>query len=130
VTAVPTLPPDPTAQLTYRLLNQQPICLNDGSAARIEVVALDALLDPLPGVEVLVNWDGGSDHFFTGFKPAQGAGYGDFTMSPDTSYTVALADGSPEISGLRIESCDNGADGGWRLTFQNLILQPTVPDSE
>ncbi len=124
VTAVPTTPPDPTAQPTYRLLNQQRICQTDIPAPRIEVVTLDALLDPLPGVEVLVSWDAGNDHFFTGFKPTQGAGYGDFTMNPDQSYTIILADGSPEISGLRIEPCDNGQDGGWRLTFQNLILLP------
>ncbi len=128
VTAVPTSIPDPTAQPTYRLLNQQQLCADDASTPQIEVVTLDALLEPLPGIEVLVTWDGGRDRFFTGFKPAQGEGYGDFAMTPDTSYTVTLADGSPEISGLRIESCDNGEISGWRLTFQNLILQPESPE--
>jgi hypothetical protein len=93
------------------------------------VVTQDALLNELPGVEVLVSWEGGSDHFFTGFKPELGLGYGDFTMDPEVSYTIVLADGSPEISGMRIERCDNGLDGGWLLTFQNLILRPTeVPE--
>lgn len=128
LTAVPTSIPDPTAQPTYRLLNQQQLCAEDASTPQIEVITLDALLEPLPGVEVLVSWDGGRDHFFTGFKPANGEGYGDFTMTPDISYTVLLADGSPEISGLRIESCDNGEISGWRLTFQNLILQPESPE--
>ncbi len=126
-TAVPTFPSEPTAQPTYRLLNQQRLCDGSESNPQIEVVTLDALLEPLPGVEVLISWDGGSDHFFTGFKPALGEGSGDFAMSPDHSYTVVLADGSPEISGLRIEPCDDGAAGGWRLTFQNLILQPDTP---
>ncbi len=128
MTAVPVSPPNPTAQPAYRLLNQQPLCLEADSAPRIEVVTLDALLNPLPGVETIVAWDGGSDHFFTGFKPALGDGAGDFAMSPGTSYTVMLTDGSPEISGLRIETCASGLDGGWRLTFQNLILQPDQPD--
>jgi hypothetical protein len=83
----------------------------------------------LPGVEVWVQWDGGSDRFFTGFKPSLGEGAGDFTMSPDTSYTVVLAEGSPEIGGLRIETCANGQAGGWQLTFQNLILQPEIVPS-
>jgi hypothetical protein len=126
-TAVPTIPAAPTSQPTYRLLNQQQIC--SGSDAAITVITLDALLDPLPGVEVWVRWDGGADRFFTGFKPALGEGAGDFAMSPDISYTVVLAAGSPEIGGLRSETCANGLTGGWQLTFQNLILETDSPES-
>lgn len=121
----PTQPPSPTAQLTYRLLSQQRICQRDQATPVIAVITQDALLQPLPGVEVLVRWEDGADHFFTGFIPAEGPGYGDFTMSPGVSYSVALADGSPEVSGLRIEPCNNGLEGGWQLTFQNLILRST-----
>jgi hypothetical protein len=109
-----------TPQPNYRLVNQQRICDPEGDIRHIGVFTVDAFLNPLPGIEVLVTWPGGLDRFFTGFKPAAGEGYGDFTMSPDTSYSVALADGSPEISGLRIEPCDSGLDGGWQLTFQSL----------
>ena len=127
-TPPPTLP-KPTATIrpsatpipNYRLLNQQPIC-RDEAAPRIEVNTLDAFLDPEPGVEVIVRWQGGEDHFFTGFKPQLGAGYGDFTMSPEVSYTVMLAAGSQEVSGLRIEPCESGFVGGWELTFQNLRI--------
>jgi hypothetical protein len=125
VTATSTSRPSPTAQPIYRLLDQERACPVDGSLPHIEVVTLDTLLNPLPGVEVLVNWEGGADHFFTGFKPLAGASYGDFTMAPDISYTVVLAEGSPEVSGLRIEPCNNGNAGGWRLTFQNLQVAAT-----
>jgi hypothetical protein len=121
--STPTQRPSPTAQLSYRLLSQQRYCQRDEAAPLIVVITQDALLQPLPGVEVIVSWESGGDHFFTGFNPAEGPGYGDFTMSPDVSYTVTLSDGSPEVSGLRIESCSNGLDGGWQLTFQNLILR-------
>lgn len=121
----------PTPQPNYRLLSQERLCLADVAAPRIEVVTQDALLDPLPGVEVLVSWDGGADRFFTGFKPDEGPGYGDFTMSQDVSYTVVLAEGSEAVSGLRIEPCDSGLAGGWRLTFQNLRLRVTAtPEGE
>jgi hypothetical protein len=50
-------------------------------------------------------------------------------MEPDISYIVRLAEGSPEISGLRLESCPGGLDGGWRLTFQNLIFEVDTPES-
>ena len=131
-TAVPTTAPQPTSQPTYRLLNQQQTCDPDQTNPGITVITLDALLDPLPGVEVWVQWAGGTDRFFTGFKPSLGEGAGDFTMMPDTSYTIILADGSPEISGLRIEACADGAAGGWQLTFQNLILEPqnAAPSTE
>lgn len=124
-TAQPSVTPQPSAtpQPNYRLLNQQPVC-DDEAAPRLEVITLDALLVPLAGVEVLVTWEGGSDHFVTGFKPEQGEGYGDFTMTADTIYTVQLADGSPAIADLSIEDCEaTGLPGGWRLTFQNLVLR-------
>ena len=68
--------------------------------------------------------------FFTGFKPPLGEGAGDFAMSPDTSYTVVLAEGSPEVSGLRIETCADGSASGWQLTFQNLILEAGAPNAD
>jgi hypothetical protein len=123
IVATPIPSPSATTQLRYRLLAQQRICFPDDSSPAIEVITQDALLNPLPGAEVIVKWDRGEDHFFTGFKPERGPGYGDFTMSPDISYTVALADGSPEVSGLRVVQCENGQQGGWQLTFQNLIVR-------
>ncbi|MCB8920609.1 MAG: hypothetical protein H6662_03410 [Ardenticatenaceae bacterium] len=132
-TPVPTLTPSatpvpsPTTQPVYRLLNQERVCDETAVSPQIEVITYDTLLNELPGVEVLVSWEDGTDTFFTGFKPALGAGYGDFTMQPDISYSVQLADGSPEVSGLRIEPCDGDTIGGWRLTFQN--LRYTLPET-
>ncbi|KAA3654730.1 MAG: hypothetical protein DWQ04_34190 [Chloroflexi bacterium] len=129
-TSTATSQPSPTAQPNYRLLDQQRVCTNEDTP-RIEVNTLDAFLNPLPSVEVRVTWQGGQDRFYTGFKPEIGAGYGDFTMDAEVSYTVFLADGSPEISGLRIEPCDTGFDGGWQLTFQNLRVGATAtPEPE
>ncbi|MDT8306032.1 MAG: hypothetical protein RRC07_08860 [Anaerolineae bacterium] len=119
-TPLPTATPRPA----FRLLSQERLCSADAPVLLIAVEVVDALLDPLPGVEVIVTWEGGSDRFFTGFRPDQSAGYADFAMLPGISYTVRLAGGSPEISGLRIEACPEGPDGGWQLTFQNLRLDP------
>lgn len=119
-TPSPTTAVSPTPRPNYRLLDQERVCLEDGDHLLIEVEVFDALLDPQPGTEIIVTWGSSEDHFFTGFKPAQGLEYADFEMTPDISYTVQLADGSPEVSGLRLESCDSGFLGGWRLTYQNL----------
>lgn len=119
----PTIPPPATKELAYRLVNQEPVC-NQGDDPLIEVIVQDAAAGPLPGVEVLVTWSEGEDRFFTGFKPDEGAGYADFTLSPEVSYTVALAAGSEEVSGLRLQSCAAGTEGGWRLIFQRLTTVP------
>ena len=123
-TIEPTATPEPTAvsQTNYRLLNQERVC-DDSTPPRIEVITLDALLVPLAGVQVQVQWQDGSDQFVTGFQPDIALGYGDFTMSSNTSYTISMMDGSPEVSGLRIEPCDDGTAGSWRLTFQNLVVR-------
>ena len=122
-TLPPTSLPSPTTQPVYRLLQQERVCA-DESAPRLEVLTWDALLEPQPGVEVIVRWQTGEDRFYTGFQPGRGPDYGDFTMEPGVTYAVQLAAGSPEITGLRVEECDSGLPGGWRLTFQNLQLTP------
>jgi hypothetical protein len=106
-------------------LSQERVCEAQEPAPRIEVVVLDAEEEPLPGVEVIISWEGGSDRFFTGLRPDVSPGYGDFLMEPDVSYRVLLAAGSPPISGLRVEPCsqsEGGLEGGWRLTFQNVAV--------
>lgn len=133
-TPPPTLTPSPTPQPTatpqpdFQLLSQERVCDPDAPAMRIEVFTLDIDEDPLPGVQVIVSWDSGSDRFFTGFRPDVDPAYGDFSMMPDISYSVQLAAGSPTISGLRVEPCSQaagGQPGGWRLTFQNVTEEPT-----
>lgn len=132
-TPAPTLTPSSTPQATptsepdFRLLGQVRVCEEEIPVTRIEVMVLDRDDDPLPGVEVMVSWDGGSDRFFTGFRPDVNPGYGDFTMEEGVSYSVQLAEGSPVVSGLRIEPCSvvaGGLPGGWRLTFQDVRPEP------
>lgn len=122
-----TPPPTPTASPTavpnYRLLSQQQFCQSYFDEPHIEVVVVDALLQEVPGVEIEVNWENGTDHFFTGFKPEDGPGYADFKMEADVSYTLTVVGGSLPIGGLRTEPCDTGTKlQGWELRFQNTVL--------
>lgn len=120
-TLTPVPSPSPTPVPAFRLLSREQVCMPNTEVTRIEVNAVDTLLAPLPGAEVIVTWDGGSDHFYTGFKPEISLGYGDFEMSPDTNYAVEMAEGSQVVEGLQIETCpieEGGLPGGWRLTFQ------------
>jgi hypothetical protein len=81
----------------------------------------DAADDGVPGIEVIVHWDEGEDHFFTGMKPELGLGYADFTMTPGVTYLLQLAEGGQSVPDLTPAECeDNGGDrywGSWMLIF-------------
>ncbi len=118
--------PSPTTVPVFRLLSREQVCQPDAAVQRLEVIAVDSNLEPLPAAEVIVIWEEGNDHFFTGFQPEFGLGYGDFEMEPGIEYTVMMAEGSQLVTGLGVTPCDDargGLPGGWRLTFQNTDVQ-------
>jgi hypothetical protein len=118
--------PTPTAVPVFRLLSREQVCQTDAPVQRLEVIALDSILEPLQAAEVIVLWDEGTDRFFTGFKPEQGLGYGDFEMEAGVAYAVMMAEGSQLVTGLSVTPCaeaQGGLPGGWRLTFQNTDVQ-------
>jgi hypothetical protein len=123
----PTRTPTPTPGAPFELLDQEKVCDPDLYAPLIQVVVIDAAGRPVPGVEVLVVWDTGQDHFFTGLKPELGMGYGDFAMTEGTIYTVQVVKSETPITGLMAEDCIGDDDelfpGSWLLTFQ----QPEFP---
>jgi hypothetical protein len=123
----PTKTLTPTPGAPYGLLDQEKVCDPDLYAPLIQVVVIDAAGRAVPGVEVLVVWDTGQDHFFTGLKPELGLGYGDFTMTEGVIYTVQVVKSESPITGLTAEDCFGDEDelfpGSWLLTFQ----QPELP---
>jgi hypothetical protein len=116
-TPLPTFTPGAPFRLSERLL----VCDDPAPSPRLQVLVLDASGEGVPNVLVRVIWDEGQDQFFTGLKPELGIGFGDFTLEPDTEYTVQLAESDAIATGLRAESCNGGSDephlGSWRLTF-------------
>ena len=119
---VATLTPTPVYE--YELAGAEKVCdpTLGGPLIQAQVQAPDG--QPIPGVEVLITWDGGRDHFFTGFKPELGLGYGDFAMTPETTYSVSLAARSQSAGGLFAELCDGGDGnsflGTWLVVFKRL----------
>jgi len=120
---LPTRAPTPTPLGEFGFVDKQFVCDVSLQPPLIQVVMLDPGGEQIPGVEVVVDWDGGFDHFFTGLKPELGRGYGDFTMAQGVEYAVHLA-ASPSlaVTGLAVESCPDSAGnafpGSWRLTFR------------
>jgi hypothetical protein len=117
-----TRTPTATPPGAFDFIGRQAVCDPDLAEPLLQVVAESATGAPVPGVEVVVTWDGGFDHFYTGLKPELGRGYGDFTMTPGVVYTVHLAE-SPSITleGLTVEACGAGLasyPGSWLLVFR------------
>ena len=112
----------PTLGAPFTLTGQETICDANLPDGLLQVLVLNPNRRQLPGVEIVITWDGGKEQFFTGLKPELGNGYADYIMAPDISYTVQLARGSDIALGITAPSCQapNGEAffGGIKLTFQ------------
>ncbi len=132
-TATITRPPrtnTPTATpgAPFEMVERELVCDTELETPLIMIEVVDAAGQPVPGIEALIIWDEGEDHFFTGLKPELGSGYADFTMQVGVSYTLQLVDADIPITGLFAEECagedDETFPGSWLLTFQ----QPAEED--
>lgn len=121
ITLLPTRTPSPTPGAPFALKSEELSCKDDLGAPLVIVQAYDAAGQGVPGVEAVVEWDGGESHFFTGLKPELGTGYADFAMTPGVVYTLRLAAGGQIIPNLTPTECE-AQDGGrywgsWVLVF-------------
>jgi hypothetical protein len=118
---VPSRTPTPISTAPFELRSREGICDPTMQQPLLQTIIYDTQGAPLPGIEVLVVWDTGQDHFFTGLKPELGLGYGDFTMSAGVIYTLQIAGSSQWVTALTAEECevDGGENywGSWLLTF-------------
>lgn len=123
----PTATPRPTLAGTatpagpFFLLSREKLCDQPLSSPLVQIEALDRFNNPVPGVPVIVIWEGGQDLFFTGLKPEKGAGYADFAPEPGTLYTLRLGENGELVTDLAGLMCTpaSGAPywGAWLLKF-------------
>ncbi len=118
----PTPIPSPTPIKPFSLAAQNTLCQPDLQEGLLQVIVMDSHRHQLPGMKIVVTWDNGEDHFYTGFKPELGIGYADFIMQPGVIYSVGVADAGVPVSNISAPSCAS-TDGGTftgvlRLTFQ------------
>lgn len=120
-TPLPTRTATPTPGAAFLVQDWAPICEESLTRPLIQVYAIDAAGQPVPGVEAVVTWVGGADHFFTGLKPEFGLGYADFEMTLGETYTLQLTDGGEPLTGLATQDCEGEQGerywGSWRVTF-------------
>lgn len=116
-TAVP--PPD----APFKLLEQETVCDESLAEGLLQVFAITSNnRRQIPGIELILSWAGGEEHFFTGFKPELGNGYADAIMSPGVLYNLRAADGGDLVAELTPPTCQktNGETyfGGLKITLQ------------
>jgi cell division septation protein DedD len=123
-TRTPTLTRTATPQPDlFRVVQSTALCGEADGMLRVYV--RDGNGDPIGGAQVLVDWPGGSDQFFTGFKSDVDPGYADFGMEPGDIYQVSLANRKSETA----VDVDAGAAGlcpdlvpgelpSWQVVFQ------------
>ena len=118
----PTRTPIPTLGAAFALTAQESICDTNLPDGLLQVLVLNANRRQMPGMEIRITWDGGSEEFFTGLKPELGNGYADFIMTPDIVYSLQLGAGSDVASGISAPACQtadgNSYAGSIKLTFQ------------
>jgi hypothetical protein len=120
-TPLPTRTATPTQGAPFIVEAQELVCDPNIQEPLIQVRMLDAARQEVPGVELVVNWQGGENAFFTGLKPELGAGYADFSMTPGVVYSLRLARGGQPVSNLSAAECEGSGGsryyGSWRLVF-------------
>jgi len=105
------------------LENQILVCNPALGEPQIQVFVSNAAGIGVSGVEIIITWESGEEHFFTGLKPDIDIGYADYVMIPEISYTLQVADGGQLIPNLNSPECTEGSDqpyeGSWRLIFSH-----------
>ncbi len=116
----PTRTPTPTIGPPFRLVEHATVCDPSLPEGLLQIEARDSRGKPLVGVEIVITWRGGEEHFFTGLKPELGHGYADYRMTPDILYTLQLMPTSTLVTDLSAPLCHNQGEeywGGLRLLF-------------
>lgn len=118
----PTHTSTPEPGEPFALAGEETVCDPNLPDALLQVLVLNRSRRQLPGIEIVITWDGGSERFFTGLKPELGNGYADYLMAAGTTYTVQLATGSDVALGLTAPTCQTpdgeAFSGSIKLTFQ------------
>jgi hypothetical protein len=113
LTPRPTRTFTPTPGLPFVIDSQGTVCDANIPDALIQVYIRDAAGYPIPGVDILVKWDGGQEHIFTGLKPELGNGYADFAMTPGVIYSVQINSGSAVAKDLQAPPCESSGAKWW-----------------
>ncbi|HEY3312633.1 MAG TPA: hypothetical protein VGK00_13410 [Anaerolineales bacterium] len=119
--ARPSAAPSPTPASPFKLAKRATFCEPDQQGL-LRVYLSDPAGKPVAGVELVITWLNGEDHFFTGLKPELGYGYADYQMTKNVEYALSIPGGGAQVSGLNTPNCPiqqgGSFPGGIRLDFK------------
>jgi hypothetical protein len=130
---IATLPVRPTATITptpskpYKILKQSNFC-EPTQPGLLQIVLVDSQGKPAAGIELVITWANGEEHFFTGLKPELGFGYADFRMSEQILYTLTIPNGSTSLTGLRSPKCNLPQNQGGKAYPGGIHLEFKQPE--
>jgi hypothetical protein len=123
-TPLPTRTATPTQSVPFVLDRQELVCNPELAQGLLQVQIYDGAGEPVPGVEVILSWDGGENRFFTGLKPEINPGYADYQMTPGVVYTLRLAEGGQIIPDLTPAECERAGGERYWGALRLLFLPP------
>jgi len=106
------------------LENQILVCNPVLGEPQIQVFVSNAAGIGVSGVEIILSWQDGEEHFFTGLKPELGLGYADFRMSPGEVYRLRLAQAGQLIRDLTPVECQLAGGGQLLGSWLLIFVQP------
>ncbi len=109
----PTRTPTPTPGAPFRLVEHKTVCDSNLPEGLLQIEVRDGVGRPLAGVEIVITWPGGEEHFFTGLKPEVGDGYADYQMTPGILYALQLKPASTLLTDLSAPSCREQGEEYW-----------------
>lgn len=116
-THIPTFTPGPP----FSLVKSATFC-EPSQPGLLQISLKDSNDQPAAGIELVITWAGGEEHFFSGLKPELGNGYADFVMSADVEYALSLSNGNTRVTGLKSSACSakdgSSTYGGIHLDFK------------
>ena len=111
----------PTPGPAFELAQQASLC-EPSQPGLLQIYLSDAAGKPVAGVELVITWFGGEEHFFSGLKPEINPGYADYTLSETVEYDLSFSAAGTRVTGLRAPACTdasgNAYPGGIRLEFK------------
>lgn len=87
--------PIPTIGGFFGLTDYKTFCDPTLPEGILQVQVMDERNQPLPGVPILLVWEGGQETFYSGLKPELGNGYADALLQPDLIYSLQVGGGEP-----------------------------------
>jgi hypothetical protein len=105
----PTSTPIPPPAKPFEIASQESFCDESLLPGLLQVITQFTSKRQIPGIELVISWAGGEEHFFTGLKPELGNGYADFQMTPGVSYFLRAVEGGTPVIGLTPPTCEGSA---------------------